>query len=76
MAYGGGVIGGHQNPTKIIASFIYVNKIVKYFGTLSFALYTSFSATKLDFVIQALLLDYVLALVKNTRTPRVHLVFI
>ena len=33
-----------------------------------------FSVTKLDLVIQALLLDYILALGKNTRTPRVHLV--
>ena len=44
------------------------------FQTLSCALYTSFSVTKLDLVIQALLLDYILALGKNTRTPRVHLV--
>ena len=37
-----------------------------------------FSVTKLDLVIQAmsLLLDYILALGKNTRTPRVRLVFI
>ena len=35
-----------------------------------------FSVTKLDLFIQALLLDYILALGKNTRTPRVHLVFI
>ena len=36
----------------------------------------SFSVTKLDLVIQALLLDYILALGKNTSTPQVHLVFI
>ena len=35
-----------------------------------------FSVVKLDLVIQALLLDCILALGKNTRTPRVHLVFI
>ena len=46
------------------------------FQTLSFALYTFFSVTKLDLVIQALLLDYILALGNNTLTPSVHLVFI
>ena len=32
MVSGGGGIGGHQNPTKDIASLISVIKIVKYFG--------------------------------------------
>ena len=35
----------------------------------------NFSSTKLDLFIQALLLDYILAEAKNTRTPCVHLVF-
>ena len=35
-----------------------------------------FSVTKLDLVIQALLLDYIPAWEKNTHTPSVHLVFI
>ena len=46
------------------------------FQTLSCALYTIFSVAKLDLVIQALLLDYILAMGKNTRTPRVHLIII
>ena len=46
------------------------------FQTLSCALYTIFTVIKLDLFIQALLLDYILALEKNTRTPCVHLVFI
>ena len=46
------------------------------FQTLACALYPFFSVTKLDLVIQALLLDYILALGKNTRTPSMHLVFI
>ena len=46
------------------------------FQTLSCAFYTIFLVLKLDLVIQALLLDYILALAKNTRTPCVHLVFI
>ena len=29
---GGGGIGGRQNPIKLIASFFFVIKIVKYFG--------------------------------------------
>ena len=33
-----------------------------------------FSVVKLDLFIRALLLDRILALEKNTRTPRVHLV--
>ena len=44
--------------------------------TLSCAFYTIFQVLKLDLVMQALLLDYNLALAKNTRTPCVHLVFI
>ena len=40
------------------------------------ALYTIFPVIKLDLFIQALLLYYILALEKNTRTPCVHLVFI
>ena len=36
----------------------------------------NFSVVKLDLVIQALLLNYILALEKNTRTHCVHLVFI
>ena len=35
----------------------------------------NFSSIKLDLFIQALLLDYILAQAKNTRTPCVHLVF-
>ena len=47
------------------------------FKTLSCALYTIFfSNIKLDLVIQTLLLDYILVMEKNTRTPSVHLVFI
>ena len=37
------------------------------FQTLSFALYTIFSVIKLDIVIHALLLDYILALEKQMR---------
>ena len=44
------------------------------FQTISCALSHFFSVTKLDLVRQALLLDYILALGKNTGTPRVHLV--
>ena len=33
-----------------------------------------FSVVKLDLCIRALLLDHILALKKNTRTPRVHVV--
>ena len=44
------------------------------FHTLSCALYTILSVIKLDLVIQALFLYYILTLEKNTRTPRVHLV--
>ena len=47
------------------------------FQTLSCALYkdyTIFPVLKLDLVIQALLLDYILAPEKNTLTPCVHLV--
>ena len=43
------------------------------FQTLSCALYTIFSVIKLDLFIQALLLDYILVLEKNTHT---HLVFL
>ena len=46
------------------------------FQTLSSAPFTIFTVIKLDLFIQALLLDYILALEKNTRTPCVHLVFI
>ena len=46
------------------------------FQTLSSALYTIVPALKLDLVLQALLLDYIIALGKDTRTPCVHLVFI
>ena len=46
------------------------------FQTLSSALYTIVLVLKLDLVLQALLLDYIIALGKNTRTPCVHLVFI
>ena len=46
------------------------------FQTLSCALYTIVPVLKLDLVIQALLLDYINALGKNTRTLCVHLVFI
>ena len=41
----------------------------------SCAPYTIFSVVKLDLCIRALLLDHILALKKNTRTLRVHLVF-
>ena len=44
------------------------------FQTLSCVHYTIFSVAKLDLFIQALLLDRILALEKNTHTPRVHLV--
>ena len=44
------------------------------FQTLSSVHYTSFSVIKLDLFIRALLLDRILALKKNTRTPLVHLV--
>ena len=46
------------------------------FQTLSCALYSIVPVLKIDLVIQVLLLDYILALEKNTRTPCVHLVFI
>ena len=46
------------------------------FQTLSSALYTIVLVLKLDLVLQALLLDYIIALGKNTRTSCVHLVFI
>ena len=46
------------------------------FQTLTRTLYTIFPVIKLDLFKQALLLDYILALKKNTRTPCVHLVFI
>ena len=44
------------------------------FQTLSCVHYTISSVVKLDLFIRALLLDRILALEKNTRTPRVHLV--
>ena len=44
------------------------------FQTLSCVHYTIFSVVKLDLFIRALLLDRILALEKNMRTPRVHLV--
>ena len=44
------------------------------FQTLSCIHYTIFSVVKLDLFIRALLLDCILALEKNTRTPHVHLV--
>ena len=46
------------------------------FQTLPCALYTIFPVLMQNLAIQALLLDYILALEKNTRTPCVHLVFI
>ena len=46
------------------------------FQTLSSALYTIVPVLKLDLVLQALLLDYIIAQGKYTRTPCVHLVFI
>ena len=48
---------------------------VQQFQTLLCARYTLFSVIQLDLFIQALLLDYILALEKNTRTPCVHLLF-
>ena len=36
---------------------------------------SAFSVVKLDLFIRALTLDHILAMEKNTRTPRVHLVF-
>ena len=44
------------------------------FQTLSCVHYTIFSVVKLDLFIRALLLYRILALEKNTCTPRVHLV--
>ena len=44
------------------------------FQTLSCIHYTIFSVAKLDLIIRALLPDRILALVKNTRTPRIHFV--
>ena len=44
------------------------------FQTLPRVHYTIFSVVRLDLFIRALLLNRVLALEKNTRTPRVHLV--
>ena len=58
----------------IVSSYQHCNE--QQFQKLSSALYTLFSVTTLDLVVQALLLDYILALGKNTRTPRVHLAFI
>ena len=46
------------------------------FQTPSCAFYTIIPVLKLDLVIQALLLDYILSLAKNTITPCVYLVFI
>ena len=58
----------------IVSSYQHCDK--QQFRTLSCAFYTFFFSNKLDLVIQALLLDYFLPWEKNTRTPRVHLVFI
>ena len=44
------------------------------FQTLSCVHYTIFSVVKLDLFIRAQLLDRILALEKNMRTPRVYLV--
>ena len=46
------------------------------FQTLSSVLYTIVPVLKLDLVLQALLVDYIIALGKNMRTSCVHLVFI
>ena len=48
----------------------------QHFQTLSCVHYMIFSVVKLDLFILALLLDRILALEKNTRTPRLHLVYI
>ena len=46
----------------------------QHFQTLSFVYYTIFLVVKLDLFIQALLLDRIIDLEKNTSTPCVHLV--
>ena len=65
-----------QPDTKSIILSSYQHCDEQQFQTLSCAFYTIFPVLKLDLVIQALLLDYILALAKNTRTTCVHLVFI
>ena len=47
----------------------------QHFQSLSCVYYTFSSVVKLDLFIRALTRDHILALEKNTRTPRVHLVF-
>ena len=69
-------MGCLQPDTKSIILFSYQHCDEQQFQTLSCAFYTIIPVLKLDLVIQALLLDYILALAKNTRTPCVHLVFI
>ena len=65
-----------QPDTMSIILFSYQHCDEQQFQTLSCALYTIVPVLKLDLVIQALLLDYIIALGRNTRTSCVHLVFI
>ena len=69
-------MNGLPTPRYIMSIIIVSSCDEQQFQTLSCAHYTFFSVIKLDLVIQALLLYYILALEKNRRTPRVHLVFI
>ena len=66
-------IGCLQPDTMSIILSSYQHCDDQQFQTLSCAFYTIFPVLKLDLVIQALLLDYILALAKYTRTPCVHL---
>ena len=65
-----------QPDTKSIIVSSYQHCDEQQFQTLTCALYTIIPVLKLDLVIQELLLDYILALKKNTRTACVHLDFI
>ena len=70
-------LGCLEPDTKSIILSSYQHCDEQQFQTLSCAFYTIFPVLKLDLVIQALLLDYILAQQKkNPRTPYVHLVFI
>ena len=69
-------MGCLQPDTKSIILSSYQHCDEQQFQTLSCAFYTIFLVLKLYLVIQALLLDYILAPAKNTRTHCVHLVFI
>ena len=62
--------------SQLFCPVINIAMSMQQFQTLSCAFYTIIPVLNLDLVIQALLLDYILALAKNTNTPCMHLVFI